>query len=60
MASVLNAVKNHIDMILEAEQLLKLVESLPENQQNVFNYDAQIVKLKEEIERNKTFKNETV
>lgn len=56
MTSVLNAIKNHIDMILEAEQLLELVESLPENQQNIFNYDAQIVKLKEEIERNKTFK----
>lgn len=55
-ASVLNAIKNHIDMILEAEKLLELVESLPENQQNVFNYDAQIVKLKEEIERNKNFK----
>lgn len=55
-ASVLNAIKNHIDMILEAEHLLELVESLPENQQNVFNYDAQIVKLREEIERNKTFK----
>ena len=54
--SVLNAIKNHIAMILEAEQLIELVESLPENQQNVFNYDAQIVKLKEEIERNKTFK----
>ena len=56
MASVLNAVKSHIDMVLEAEQLLEMVELLPENQQNVFNYDAQIVKLKEEIERNKTFK----
>lgn len=56
MASVLNAIKSHIDMILEAEQLIEMVESLPENQQNVFNYDAQIVKLKEEIERNKTFK----
>ena len=56
MASVLNAVKSHIDMVLEAEQLLEMVESLPENQQNVFNYDAQIVKLKEEIERNKNFK----
>ena len=56
IASVLIAVKNHIDMILEAEQLLELVESLPENQQNVFNYDVQIVKLKEEIECNKTFK----
>lgn len=55
-ASVLNAIKNHIDMILEAEKLLELVESLLENQQNVFNYDAQIVKLKEEIERNKNFK----
>lgn len=56
MASVLNAVKSHIDMVLEAEQLLEMVESLPENQQNVFNYDAQIVKLKEGIERNKNFK----
>lgn len=56
MASVLNAVKSHIDMVLEAEQLLEMVESLPENQQNVFNHDAQIVKLKEEIERNKNFK----
>lgn len=56
MASVLNAVKSHIDMVLGAEQLLEMVESLPENQQNVFNYDAQIVKLKEEIERNKNFK----
>lgn len=56
MDSVLNAIKSHIDMVLEAEQLLEMVESLPENQQNVFNYDAQIVKLKEEIERNKTFK----
>ena len=43
-------------MVLEAEQLLEMVESLPENQQNVFNHDAQIVKLKEEIERNKNFK----
>ncbi|MGN0735569.1 MAG: recombinase family protein [Anaerovoracaceae bacterium] len=56
MDSVLNAIKSHIDMVLEAEQLLEMVESLPENQQNVFNYDAQIVKLKEEIERNKNFK----
>ena len=56
MASVLNAVKSHIDMVLEAELLLEMVELLPENQQNVFNYDAQIVKLKEEIERNKNFK----
>jgi ribosomal protein L11 methylase PrmA len=32
------------------------VESLPESQRNVFNYDAQIVKLKEEIERNRNFK----
>lgn len=56
MASVLNAVKSHIDVMLEAEQLLEMVESMPENQQNVFNYDAQIVKLKEEIERNKNFK----
>lgn len=34
----------------------QILDSLPENQQDVFNYDAQIVKLKEDIERNKSFK----
>ena len=56
MVTVLNAIKNHIDTVIEAEKMLKMVESLPESQSNIFNYDAQIVKLKEEIERNKTFK----
>ena len=56
LTSVCNIIRQHIDMVLEAERLLEIVDSLPENQQNIFNYDAQIVKLKEEIERNKSFK----
>lgn len=53
---VLQLIQNHNKMISEAQRMLECVDSLPENQRNVFNYDAQIVKLKEEIERNKGFK----
>ena len=53
LTSVYNIIRQHIDMVLEAERLLEIVDSLPENQQNIFNYDAQIVKLKEEMNREK-------
>lgn len=33
--SVLNAVRNQVDMILEAEHLVKLADSIPEKKQNV-------------------------
>lgn len=56
MDVVLQMVSKQIDSVCEMEKMLDIVDSLPEKQTNVFNYDAQVVKLKEEIERNKSFK----
>jgi ribosomal protein L11 methylase PrmA len=56
MDAVLMGAQSQIGMVLELERMVEILDSLPESQQNVFNYDAQIVKLKEEIERNKNFK----
>ena len=53
---VLQMVTKQIESVCEMEKMLDIVDSLPEKQANVFNYDAQVVKLKEEIERNKSFK----
>ena len=53
---VLQMVSKQIDSVCEMEKMLDIVDSLPEKQANVYNYDAQVVKLKEEIERNKSFK----
>ena len=54
--SVLNATKRHIEMVLEMSGMIDIVETLPEKQRGVLNYDAQIVKLKEGIEKNEGFK----
>ena len=54
--AVLQGIRSRVASVIEMEELLKIVESLPETQRNVFNYDAQIVKLKEDIERNRSFK----
>ena len=56
--AVLQGIRSRVASVIEMEELLKIVESLPETQRNVFNYDAQIVKLKEDIERNRSFKME--
>ena len=56
MDVVLQMVSKQIDSVCEMEKMLDIVDSLPEKQANVFNYDAQVVKLKEAIERNKSFK----
>ena len=56
MDAVLQSVSKQVDYVCEMEKLLDIVDSLPESQMNVFNYDAQIVRLKEDIERNKSFK----
>lgn len=53
---VLQMVSKQIDSVCEMEKMLDIVDSRPEKQANVFNYDAQVVRLKEEIERNKSFK----
>jgi len=54
--AVLQTVQAHIDMIVNIERLYRFIDELPEEQRNVFNYDAQIVRLKEEIERAQRFK----
>lgn len=56
MDMVLQSVSKQVEYICEMEQLLDIVDSLPESQMNVLNYDAQIVRLKEDIERYKSFK----
>ena len=56
MEMVLQSVTKQVEYICEMEKLLDIVDSLPEDQMNVFNYDAQIVRLKEDIERYKSFK----
>ena len=56
MDVVLQMVSKQIDSVCEMEKMLDIVDSLPEKQANDFYYDAQVVKLKEEIERNKSFK----
>ena len=56
MEMVLQSVTKQVESICEMEKLLDIVDSLPENQMNIFNYDAQIVRLKEDIERYKSFK----
>lgn len=56
MEMVLQSVTKQVESICEMEKLLDIVDSLPEDQMNVFNYDAQIVRLKEDIERYKSFK----
>lgn len=56
MDVVLHVIKEQIATVMHMAELLELAQSLPEKQRNIFNYDAQIVKLQEEIERNKGFR----
>lgn len=54
--AVLSAIRCRIALIMELERVMEMLEKRPEKQQNVFNYDAQIVKLKEDIERYESFR----
>ncbi len=54
--AVLAGIRQQVEHVLELEQIIDTLDTLPESQQNVFNYDAQIVRIKEDIERNKSFK----
>lgn len=53
---VLAAMKGHISVVADMKRMMETLQSLPEEQRNVVNYDVQIVKLREEIERNQGFK----
>lgn len=53
---VLAAMQGHIKVVADMERMMETVRSLPEGQRNVVNYDAQIVKLREEVGRSQGFK----
>lgn len=55
-AVVLQAVQSQIESVLEAEKCFKIAEEAPARERNVAMLDSQIVKLKEEIERNRGFR----
>lgn len=44
-------VRDHIDQICEIDRVMDYIAALPENQREIFNYDAQISKLEAEIQR---------
>ena len=48
--------RSHVKVVADLKRMMETLESLPEEQRNVVNYDVQIVKLKEEVERNQGFK----
>lgn len=52
---VLTAMQGHVKVVADLKRMMETLESLPEEQRNVVNYDVQIVKLKEEVERNQGF-----
>lgn len=54
--AVLSAIMRQIDLIIELERILTYIDQLPSEQKNVFDFDAQIVRLKDEIERCQKFK----
>lgn len=48
---VFTLVRDHIDQICEIDRVMDYIASLPENQREIFNYDAQINRLDAEIKR---------
>lgn len=54
--AVLESIRKKAECAISIEKMLDMAEAVPEQQRNIFNYDAQIVRLKEDIERNRNFK----
>ena len=48
---VFRLVSDHIQQICEVEKVLDYISAMPEQQRRIFNYDAQLTKLSEEIQR---------
>lgn len=48
---VFHAIHDQIELVVNLEKALALIERLPSQNRKVFNYEAQITKLEEEIER---------
>lgn len=54
--TVFNAIRTQITNVLDMAETMEYIESLPNNDLKVFNYEAQTVKIEEEIEKYKIFK----
>lgn len=48
---VFTAIRDQIELVVNLEKALELIEHLPSQSRKAFNYEAQITKLEEEIER---------
>ena len=48
---VFHAIHDQIELVIELERALELIDRLPSQSRKAFNYEAQIAKLEEEIER---------
>lgn len=48
---VFTAIHDQIELVINLEKALEMIESLPSQSRKAFNYEAQITKLEEEIER---------
>ena len=48
---VLSLVQDHIQQICRLDEVLDYIAALPESQREIFNYDAQLTKLNEDIQR---------
>jgi DNA invertase Pin-like site-specific DNA recombinase len=48
---VFRAIHDQIELVINLERALELIERLPSQSRKAFNYEAQITKLEEEIER---------
>lgn len=53
---VFHAIHDQIELVIELERALELIDRLPAQNRKAFNYEAQIAKLEEEIERYKKLK----
>lgn len=48
---VFTLVRDHIDKICEIDRMMEYIASLPENQREIINFDAQLTRQNEEIQR---------
>ena len=55
-AAVLAALQEQIRLAADMERLLRLADSLPEERRDVKDYDVQMIRLQEDMERNREFR----
>ena len=53
---VLHAVQDQVEVVCKMDEFLSYIDKLPEHQRTIFNYDAQIEQLQQEIQKYKRMK----